>query len=297
MRSQYRKVGRVFKGMFFRIQKFVGGSGGHRWCFLMVFSVMAVGTWSPPLFAQDEEDQRRELHLYLKGRYLFQKQCSTCHGMTGRGDGPWAAGLKDKPRNFRVGVFKFRTTPFGMLPAEDDLRRTIRSGISGTAMPFFKDLSEEDVSSLIVFIRSLSREWDKEELRAEPFDLPKTPHWFADASEKSEHAEAARGVFEATCAVCHGSGGKGDGPGSKGLVDIWGNAITPATLAAEHHKSGDDPDDLYRTIATGLNGTPMVGYGSQFKPEEIWDLVAFVMELPREKGDEGENQKSAAGGE
>ena len=119
--------------------------------------VIATGCLS--MVADDaEEAQRRELHQYLKGRYLFQKQCAICHGTAGRGDGPWAAELSDKPRNFRTGAFKFRSTAFGTLPTEDDVRRTIRSGISGTAMTFCKDLSEDDVDALIGFINSMSRD-------------------------------------------------------------------------------------------------------------------------------------------
>jgi|TARA_B110000305_G_C19199228_1_gene520345 mono/diheme cytochrome c family protein len=133
---------------------------------------------------EETEAKRVELHQYLKGRYLFQKHCTTCHGQTGRGDGPWATELKDKPRNFRVGVFKFRTTPFGMLPVEDDLRRTIRSGISGTAMPFFKDFSDADVSALIVYLQNLSRKWDDEELKAEPLALATRPDWFGESDAK-----------------------------------------------------------------------------------------------------------------
>lgn len=230
-----------------------------------------------------EEEDRRELHLYLKGRYLYQKNCTTCHGTTGRGNGPWAAELTDKPRNFRTGVYKFRTTPYGKLPTDDDLRRTIRSGISGTAMPFFKDFSDDDVDALIVYLKSLSREWKKEELVAESLPLPETPKWFSDKEKRKAHAEKAAPQFRQLCATCHGETGNGDGPGAKGLVDIWENPITPASLSDEHHKSGDAPTDLYRTIATGLNGTPMVGFDGALPPDQIWNLVAFIQHLSEER--------------
>lgn len=31
---------------------------------------------------------------------MFQSLCSTCHGMTGNGDGPGAAAINPKPRSF-----------------------------------------------------------------------------------------------------------------------------------------------------------------------------------------------------
>lgn len=245
----------------------------------LVTMVAAAGITSPPLFCGDEAPEaakREELHRYLKGRYLYQKNCVTCHGRTGRGDGPWAAELEHKPRNFRTGLFKFRTTPFGMLPVEEDLRRTIRSGISGTAMPIFGHLRDDEIDALVLYLQSLSSEWDREELESEPLSLPETPVWFTDLEKRAERAGRGAGLFATHCAACHGPEGRGDGPGGAALVDSWGNPIRPADLSAEHHKSGDRPSDLYRTIATGFNGTPMVGFAALMEPGEIWDLVAFL---------------------
>jgi len=250
---------------------------------ILLVGVLIAGVGGGVAEEESDEESRRQLHYYLKGRYLFQKQCTTCHGTTGRGNGPWAAELTDKPRNFRTGVFKFRTTPFGKLPTDDDLRRTIRKGISGTAMPFFADFSDEDVTALIVYLQSLSRNWDDEKLVGEPLDLPETPDWYRDSEKKAAHAKNGAKTFAAQCSVCHGPKGEGDGPGSQGLVDVWENPIAPAALSEEHHKSGDAPTDLYRTIATGLNGTPMIGYAEMLKPAEIWDLVAFIQGLSVEK--------------
>ena len=186
-------------------------------------------------------------------------------------------GSRTNRATFRTGIFKFRTTPYGTLPTNDDLRRTIRSGISGTAMPFFKKLTDSDVDGLIVYLQNLSKRWDDETLYADPLPLPEeTPEWFRDEKKLATHAKKGSKKFAEMCAVCHGPEGKGDGPGSKELKDVWENPIVPADLTNEHHKSGDAPSDLFRTIATGLDGTPMVGFWGTLKVEEIWDLVAYI---------------------
>ncbi|NRB76343.1 MAG: c-type cytochrome [Verrucomicrobiales bacterium] len=251
--------------------------------FLTPFILGVMGL-TPFLHAEETEEERRErLHIYLKGRYVFQKQCAICHGATGRGDGEWAANLIHKPRNFRSGVFKFRSTPYGMLPTDEDLRRTIRNGISGTAMPFFKELSDDEVDSLIVYLQSLSREWNDDSLHAESIKIPELPKWYYSEKEKANHVKKGAERFAVSCVICHGATGDGDGPGGKGLVDVWGFPSQPAALSKEHHKSGDDPTDIYRTIATGLNGTAMIGFSDQFKTNEIWELVAYVQSLSEEK--------------
>ncbi|MDG2124465.1 MAG: cytochrome c [Verrucomicrobiales bacterium] len=91
-----------------------------------------------------------------RGAWSTKKNCVFCHGRRGRGDGPWAKGVEEKPRDFRSGIFKFRSTPAGFLPTDDDLRRTVRTGISGTMMPAFKKLTTTALDAVIVYIKSLS---------------------------------------------------------------------------------------------------------------------------------------------
>ena len=97
------------------------------------------------------------------------------------------------------------------------------------------------------------------------------------------HAAKGKEKFVQLCASCHGPEGKGDGPAAAALINIWKNPLTTADLNEAHHKSGDKPTDLYRTIATGLDGTPMTAFSATLKPEEIWSLVAYIKRIEKAK--------------
>jgi len=220
--------------------------------------------------------------LYLQGRAVFEQQCAPCHGRSGRGDGEWAKGVNDKPRNFRSGIFKFRSTPQGFLPTAADLERTVRGGVSGTMMPAFTNLSEHDLKAVLTYVRSFSAKW-KDATKYHPgVALPEPPAWFADPLLKQKQAEQAATLFNAACAVCHGLSGKGDGPAAKLLMDGWQQAVAPADFTKPHRKSGPRPQDLYRTVALGLDGTPMTAYEGILSADSIWALVAYVESLSAE---------------
>ena len=224
-------------------------------------------------------ERRENRSLYFRGERIFDRQCVHCHGTTGRGNGPWAATMVNKPRNLRSGIFKFRTTPYGKLPSDADLRRTIRSGVSGTAMPAFTKMTDAELDGIVAFVQNLSRRWRDETLYANPIPLPEPPAWVKKEDAQGGHVARGKTLFGKLCASCHGAEGKGDGLASKGLVDVWENPIKPADLTGEHHKSGDRPEDLYRSIATGLDGTPMIGFHGTLEPTQIWDLVGFIRSL------------------
>ena len=87
---------------------------------------------------------------------LFREHCVHCHGTTGNGLGPTATFLNPYPRDFRLGVFKFKSTPFGRKPTRTDLKRIVREGVMGTSMPAFRLLKEEDVDALVDYVIYLS---------------------------------------------------------------------------------------------------------------------------------------------
>ncbi|MGB7324337.1 MAG: cytochrome c [Rubripirellula sp.] len=91
-----------------------------------------------------------------EGRGLFQKHCVVCHGVSGDGRGPTGAIQVPYPRDYRMGVFKFKSTPRGVKPTKNDLAKLIRHGIGGTAMVKIPELTDDDIDALVDYVIYLS---------------------------------------------------------------------------------------------------------------------------------------------
>ena len=225
------------------------------------------------------EPMTLDFNRYMEGKYLFERNCIVCHGPRGDGKGEMAPTLIPRPRSFREGMFKFRTTPFGSLPTEDDLRHTIKHGLTGTAMGMFSQLTDEDVTNVIEYVKSFSRRWRKAENYAEPLTFPAEPEWFKDTAQKAAHATKGKALFQTTCVACHGTEADGKGPAVAALKDLWEQPARPSDLRQPHLRCGDRPEDMYRVLTTGLNGTPMISFDAALTPEQRWDIIAYLFTL------------------
>lgn len=87
---------------------------------------------------------------------LYREHCVHCHGITGDGLGPTAEWLNPYPRNYRHGIYKFKSTPGKQPPAHDDLMQVLYDGIPGTAMPSFKLLADDERKALAEYVKYLS---------------------------------------------------------------------------------------------------------------------------------------------
>ncbi len=215
---------------------------------------------------------RAEENLTL-GEKVYRENCAACHGKKGDGKGPEADRLKTKPRDFTMGIYKFRSTPSGSLPLDDDVLRTISRGVRGTSMLAQRHLSEKERWAVTVYIKTFSTRFDnKKVLQALP--IPAKP------STSAELVSRGKSIYrEADCGQCHGPAGKGDGASAKSLKDDWGEPISPTDLTQKPFKSGPDPEDLYRTISTGLNGSPMPSYADALSPNARWSVVSYVLSI------------------
>ncbi|MFG0262452.1 MAG: c-type cytochrome [Novipirellula sp. JB048] len=113
---------------------------------------------------------------------VYRELCVDCHGLTGDGYGPASLAMNPYPRDFRHGVFKWKSTQRGEKPTRDDLRRTLREGLSDTAMPSFARTLDEDLEALLDYLIYLSIRGEVErELLAEAVELG-----YADAAPPAE---------------------------------------------------------------------------------------------------------------
>lgn len=87
---------------------------------------------------------------------LYRQHCVHCHGISGDGRGPTALFLNPYPRDYRQGVFKFKSTYTAARPTMDDLHRIMVNGIPGTAMPSFSLLPEAEIEALIEYVKYLA---------------------------------------------------------------------------------------------------------------------------------------------
>jgi mono/diheme cytochrome c family protein len=207
------------------------------------------------------------------GKLVYQRYCLSCHGAQGNGQGEAAEYMSVKPRDYRQGTYKWRSTPSGSLPLDSDLEHTLLNGLYGTYMPTWRALDERSRRDVIAYIKTFSPRFATEKPQ-DPIIIPPDPG-YSDAS-------VARGgtVYKKyNCSQCHGAGGQGDGPSAHELKDDWGNELVPYDLTKGHVKCGDKSTDIYRVFMTGIAGTPMPTFADSMNSADAWDLVHFIQSL------------------
>jgi mono/diheme cytochrome c family protein len=95
-----------------------------------------------------------------KGKETFKMICATCHGESGKGDGPGGQGIQPPPRDFTKGDFKFDANKNGKVGEDADLKLVISKGAaefggSPLMTPWAGALSDTDIDNVIAVIRSL----------------------------------------------------------------------------------------------------------------------------------------------
>ena len=214
------------------------------------------------------------------GKPVYQKYCEQCHGDKGDGRGYAYDFVLPKPRDFTTGVFKFRGTPDGYLPTENDLIRIIRDGIPGTSMPAFSHIGDTSIKDAADYIKIFFKDRIEKDTR-DGYWPPKTVDTGTPPKVTAKMIEDGRQIYlENGCADCHGFAGKADGPSSPTLKDDYDNPIKPANLTAGwRFRAGHELSKIYLAFTTGLSGTPMPSYMDSLSDEKRWSLSAYVQSL------------------
>jgi cytochrome c oxidase cbb3-type subunit I/II len=246
------------------------------------------GKWrdlfAPQQIEVTEASFPRSASMIAYGKEVYERRCIGCHGVKGDGNGPAATFLfNQRPRNFNLGVFKFRVTQ-KPVPTDGDLLRTITRGVRGTAMPAWYELPLNDRIAVIEYI--------KYELAVDRSDPTKPYAYFVEEPAgaplvagpppppTAELINHGKDVWQsAKCWECHGHTGKGDGEKAAGLKDDFGFPVRPANLTSGQFKSGPAVEDIFRTMSTGLSGTPMPSYRDSLSETDRWALAYYVLSL------------------
>ncbi|NOZ38145.1 MAG: hypothetical protein GXP11_08805 [Gammaproteobacteria bacterium] len=259
------------------------------------------------------KDQVLAARKNMSGEEIYKFRCEVCHGETGMGDGLAAEFMYPKPRDFSLGLFKYKTSPGTLPPRDEDLFNTIKHGLTGTGMPGWASLlKDKDIKKLIPIIKRFdtTATWSPDEADDESFD--EDGHYLKDdfqiitdvepldgqVAYSEESVAKGKKAFK-LCRECHGSEGRGNITSGKKLEDDWGYRLWPRDLTkpwtwritqVEGKNSRDETiKRIYQRLSIGILGTPMPahraveeGNKDPLNLEDRWHVANYVYSL-REK--------------
>ena len=173
---------------------------------------------------------------FERGQRVYSRDCASCHGVHGAGDGPGAAGLHPHPADFSEQEYSL-----------DRLSFALWNGVAGTAMPAWRDLDTSDLAAVAQVVRGFYR----------PQQEPAIPQSVLDLGAS---------VYAAHCAECHGEKGAGDGPAAGQFPVAATNFRSQRpSLAAS-----------LRVLRDGREGTPMAPWRSKLSEAELSAAAYYV---------------------
>jgi cbb3-type cytochrome c oxidase subunit III len=218
---------------------------------------------------------RVRLEAQPRGKAVYDTHCSECHGADGKGDGPAAAYLVPRPRDFSTGRYKIRSTETGSVPTDEDLVRSVRQGLYATAMPAWdRILSDTDIQDVVAYVKGMSPQFSTP---------PKPVSLGAGTPSAAASIDHGHQVYEKLqCGKCHGTDGRGAGAVTTDFQDDKGQPLPAADLTEPWtFRGGATSRDIFLRFRTGMSGTPMPSFAEAASEAEMWDLANYIVSLGR----------------
>lgn len=254
--------------------------------------------WDPNKLARGESNTLDE--QIARGQDSYQTYCAGCHGAQGDGEGPAARFLGPKPRDFRKARIKFASVAAGQMPRDEDLLRVITHGLSGTSMPSWSLLPQQERLDIIAYLKTFSDAWKG--APGAPVPIPPDPYRKKPETGVEEGERIYHGM--AQCSSCHpayvskakladhmkSTGVPFSGSFRDRLYESvekdseWGAPIRPPDFLVDRVKAGSTKEELVMVIAAGVGGTAMPSWASGLSPRELWGIAYYVESLVAMRG-------------
>ncbi len=173
------------------------------------------------------------------GREVYARDCASCHGDTGKGDGPGAAGLLPKPANLAEHDYTL-----------ERLSGALWNGSVGTAMSAWRDLPETNRAAVAAVVRGFHAPQPEPQLTSDILDL------------------GAR-VYRDHCAQCHGDNGAGDGTAADRFP------VAPTNFRLQRPTLAESQ----RAVRDGVPGTEMAPWSLKLPDDEVQASAFYVRTL------------------
>ena len=145
-------------------------------------------------------------------------------------------------------------------------------------MPGWHTLSERQRWQLVGYLKSFSTRFRIEA----PLLISLSAQYFKDDAAVLTEGKAL--FDEVKCGLCHGKAGAGDGPITTALVRQWGLPYRARNLLdGASYKGGSTVADVFRTISTGFNDTPMMSHQELLSERDRWKVASYVSSLADRK--------------
>lgn len=228
-----------------------------------------------------------------RGRSVYSKNCSVCHGEKGDGRSRAQASLDPPPRDF--------TAPGAITElTHQRMVTSVTFGRANTAMAGFKtQLSSEDISAVVDYIRDgfmgsastagiSGTQHGRRQAAPDGSNAAKTTTSFppkigitlpveVDMSAPMPNAlqgdfEKGKRFYQQNCATCHGASGDGRGPRAYFINPKPRDFLHPASRQEFNRVK------LFKMISEGERGTEMPAWNKVLNRQEIANVAEFVFQ-------------------